>query len=49
MKRKKWYLILQKKNNHVYGAFPRTKVGKISATIYMENLTKNTKEKFIIK
>jgi len=49
MKRRKWYLIIQKSNKHIFGAFPRTKDGKIEATKYMKKLYKGKKSPFIIK
>jgi hypothetical protein len=50
MKKKQFYLILNKKNKHTYGAFPRTKEGKESAVKYKKKLiSKNKSLDFIIK
>lgn len=50
MKRKQFYLILNKKNKYLYGAFPRTKEGKAQASAYKEELKKKYKNFiFIIK
>ena len=50
MKKKQFYLVLNKKNNYVFGAFPRNKEGKIAASKYKESLKSTHKElDFIIK
>jgi hypothetical protein len=50
MKKKQFYLILNKKNKYTYGAFPRTKDGKEEAVAYKEKLKKKHKAmNFIIK
>lgn len=50
MKKKQFYLILNKKNKYNYGAFPRTKTGRAAALLYKEGLKKeNTDLVFILK
>jgi len=50
MKRKQFYLVLNKKNKYTFGAFPRTKVGKEAALLYREELKKkHSALEFIIK
>lgn len=50
MKKRQFYLILNKKNKYTFGAFPRTKEGKTAALAYKEILKKKHKKlQFIIK
>ena len=52
MKSKKFYLILNSKNRHTYGAFNRTPLGKVEALKYKEKLIQdpsNKNIKFVIK
>jgi len=50
MKKRQFYLILNKKNKHTYGAFPRTKQGKLNALAYKEELKKEHEgSDFVIK
>ena len=50
MKKKQFYLVLNKKNKYTYGAFPRTKKGKEEAVAYKDTLKKtNKKLDFVIK
>ena len=50
MKKKQFYLVLNKKNKYTYGAFPRTKEGKQQAIDYKNKLLKQNKNfEFIIK
>jgi hypothetical protein len=50
MKKKSFFLILNKKNNYLFGAFPRTKEGKAEALLYKEKLKEENKGLvFIIK
>jgi hypothetical protein len=49
MKKKKYYIILSKKNRHNYGAFPRDKIGLMSAKKYKEKLVKENGIEFVIK
>lgn len=38
VRRKKYYLILEKKSRHLYGSFPRTKAGHDKAKNYSKEL-----------
>jgi hypothetical protein len=50
MKKKQFYLVLNKKNKYTFGAFPRTKAGKEKAVLYKESLKKEHNSlDFIIK
>lgn len=50
MKKKQFYLVLNKKNKYTFGAFPRTKTGRAAAILYKEELKKkHGKLVFIIK
>lgn len=47
--KKKYYLILGKKSNFIYGAFPRTKEGKEEAQKYKVSLKDKRDKVFVIK
>lgn len=50
MKKKQFYLILNKKNKYTFGAFPRNRIGKEAAVVYKEKLQKkHLTIEFIIK
>jgi hypothetical protein len=51
MRKKRYYLILRKSNNHIMGAFPRNKAGREAASVYVEKLMTGEKKTkaFIIK
>jgi len=50
LKREKYYLVISKKNNYTYGAFPYTKEGKQAARDYVqERSNKNLQLKIKIK
>jgi len=50
MKKKQYYLVLNKKNRYIMGAFPRSKDGRQTALLYKETLKKKNKDSdFIIK
>jgi hypothetical protein len=50
MKKKQFYLVLNKKNKYTMGAFPRSKEGRQAALLYKESLRKKNKGLlFIIK
>jgi len=50
LKREKYYMVVSKKNNYTYGAFPYTKEGKQAARNYIqEKSNKNLKLKIKIK
>jgi hypothetical protein len=50
MKKRQFYLVLNKKNKYTYGAFPRTKNGKQEALAYKEKLKETHKNlDFIVK
>jgi len=50
MKRRPFYLVINKKNKHTFGAFPRTKDGRAAAKEYKEKLLRENKDSsFIIK
>lgn len=49
-KREKFYMVISKKNNYTYGAFPYTKEGRKAAKDYIEKKeNKNLKLKITIK
>ena len=50
MKKKAYYLVVAAKNQHLQGAFTRSKEGKIAAREWVEKLKKeNPGEKYLIK
>jgi hypothetical protein len=50
LKREKFYIVISKKNNYTYGAFPHTKEGKAAAKNYIEEKSnKNLQLKIKIK
>ena len=50
MKKRQFYLVLNKKNKYTFGAFPRTKEGKNAALLYKKSLQKlNPTFQFIVK
>lgn len=50
MKKKQFYLVLNKKNKYTFGAFPRTRAGRAAAVLYRKRLKrKNAELSFVIK
>ena len=50
MKKKQFYLVLNKKNKYTYGAFPRTREGRMAAMLYKQELRKkHEKLVFVVK
>tara|TARA_R110002051_G_C8374240_1_gene444062 strand:- start:157 stop:333 length:177 start_codon:yes stop_codon:yes gene_type:complete len=45
----KSYLILSEKTKHLFGAFPYTEDGLTEAEKYVRKITKQNKEKYLIK
>ena len=41
LKREKFYMVISKKNNYTYGAFPYSKEGKQAARDYIEEKSNN--------
>jgi hypothetical protein len=49
MKKRQFYLVLNKKNRYTYGAFPRTKEGRVAAMLYKRELKKkHSKTVFVV-
>ena len=48
-KKRKYYLVLSRKNRHIYGAFERNKGGLEEAKKYKEKLKKEHKTDYVIK
>ncbi len=49
MKKKHCYQVLAKKNRYLYGAFPRTPIGKRKARAYQAMLLRKQKVACVIK